>query len=140
MAGNAATQAAVTGFCAANSILSEKRTSFEKIPPGDFLNDPDIRKAQTPKIREIITKYVNRERNAGGLREAIAELEKILAVSKADTFAYQLALSGLLLARAAFARDESRGTHNRSDFPEQKEDHRYSVRFTKGMPAEMLER
>jgi aspartate oxidase len=140
MAGNAATQAAVSGYAAANSILADKRNGYEKIKPAEFLQDTSIQKIRIPIIRSLVTKYINRERNAGGLKEAIAELEKAAQVSEGDTLTSQLALSGLLLAKAALMREESRGTHYRADFPEQKADYSFSIKFSKDKDPEFIPR
>lgn len=63
-------------------------------------------------------------RNAGGLREAIRQLDQVfeplsgsLATKEACEVA-NLALVGALVARAALERMESRGGHFRTDFPE----------------------
>ena len=57
-----------------------------------------------------------------GLKKAVQQLEGILPrVSHPKTRraheAYNLCVTGLLVARSALAREESRGAHYRMDFP-----------------------
>lgn len=63
--------------------------------------------------------------------------------ARGDTFTEQCALSGLLLATAALASEESRGTHSRSDFPAQCAGFNYSIRLKRdanGIKTERIAR
>lgn len=61
-------------------------------------------------IRDIMWKNVGLSREATSLRQAIVQLDAVRAQSS-------LATVGWLIAKAALAREESRGGHYRSDFP-----------------------
>ncbi|MGV2979200.1 FAD-binding protein [Camelimonas sp. ID_303_24] len=66
-------------------------------------------------IRSLMSRCAGLERNADGLRQALARLQP-LAAGRSHPAA-DAALVGLLIAHAALARQESRGAHFRSDFP-----------------------
>lgn len=66
-------------------------------------------------IRALMSRCAGLERNADGLRQALARLQP-LAAGRSHPAA-DAALVGLLIAHAALARQESRGAHFRSDFP-----------------------
>ncbi len=130
MAGNAATQAAVSGLMAADYMTKFPAGNLPELPKlPRFSEDQNVAAALLPQIRETMTKYVEWERDADGLKAALAILEDIMAQASRDTLTEQCALSGLLIAKAALAREETRGTHNRTDFPEQKEEFNCSIRL-----------
>jgi L-aspartate oxidase len=78
--------------------------------------------ASIREIRELMWKHAGIVRDANGLKQAIARLEEV-----GKTFTYphtrrqfearNLQLAGLLVARSALAREESRGAHYRLDCP-----------------------
>jgi L-aspartate oxidase len=62
-------------------------------------------------------------RTGSGLKQAIKELEEIGTQvsrphSRREFEARNLQIAGLLVARSALAREESRGSHYRTDFPD----------------------
>lgn len=77
------------------------------------------------QVRAIMGSYVSVVRNAEGLRTAVRRLEDLVASGASPVSdnpwrpweARNLALNALLIARAALAREESRGGHFREDFP-----------------------
>ncbi len=74
------------------------------------------------ELQELMWKQVGIVRTGSGLKEAIKRLEEIGAqVSRPhcrrEFEARNLQISGLLVARSALAREESRGAHYRTDFP-----------------------
>lgn len=139
MAGNAATQAAVSGFAAAKGILNYQENDVQTPTVREYRIDKDVRAKNVPLIKDIVTLHINRERNADGLKTAINELKKLQDACAADTFSAQLAQSGLLLATAALERQESRGTHLRTDYPEQEESF-YSILIEKNKDVSKIER
>lgn len=144
MAGNAATQAAVSGLAAAKSMAGLAAADPAAVPAdaevADIVINKDRRAALTPRIRDIVSKYIEKERDAAGLGEAIAELQAIRDEAAGDTFTRQLAESGLLLATAAKTREESRGTHFRNDFPETGDGWHCSIRIRKDGEAMRVEK
>ena len=130
MAGNAATQAAVSGLMAAASMAEFPAKDLPGLPEiPRFSENQSLRAALLPHIRETVSNYVERERDGNGLKKARAALAELRTRAADDTFTEQCALSGLLLAEAALAREETRGTHNRTDFPEQREEFTCSIRL-----------
>ena len=73
-----------------------------------------------PKLRKIMSQYVGVSRSGDGLREAIKQIDRLEKTNKSARFrnalttAKMAAVSGLL-------REESRGGHQRSDFPNEEE-------------------
>jgi L-aspartate oxidase len=72
----------------------------------------------TLEIRKLMWDRVGVIRDAGGLRSAIDELESIANVAKTSLGARSIHTCAMLVAQAALAREESRGCHYRSDFPD----------------------
>jgi L-aspartate oxidase len=66
-------------------------------------------------IRPLVSNVLGIVRNGKSVRDAIATL---LPISVGETAAADPALVALLMAIAALRREESRGSHYRSDFPE----------------------
>ena len=79
--------------------------------------------AMLPEIATVLWEQVGIIRDASGLDDAVAAFERISSRSEPATVAglpgpsANAALTAGLIARAARARQESRGTHYRSDFP-----------------------
>jgi L-aspartate oxidase len=80
----------------------------------------DIRTA----IQRAMSRYVSVVRDAPGLMTAIAELEEVASRLPAESrgsaswITANMATAALAIATAALLREESRGAHFRSDFPE----------------------
>ena len=78
--------------------------------------------ALTHEIQDLMWKEVGIVRDGPGLKRAIKTLESICpkVAHPRTRRAYEarnLQLAGLLVARSALAREESRGAHYRTDFP-----------------------
>ncbi|RWD52394.1 MAG: L-aspartate oxidase [Mesorhizobium sp.] len=65
-------------------------------------------------IRQVVSNALGIVRKGNALREAVADL---LPIAVGDTAAADPALVALLMTIAALRREESRGSHYRSDFP-----------------------
>jgi len=75
------------------------------------------------EIQDLMWRDVGIVRTGSGLRQAIQHLETQAArLSKVTTRrhfeARNIQQTGLLIARSALAREESRGAHFRTDYPE----------------------
>lgn len=69
-----------------------------------------------PKLRKIMSQYVGVSRNGDGLRTAIREIDALEKINKSFRFRNALT-TAKLAAVCALLREESRGGHQRSDFP-----------------------
>lgn len=65
-------------------------------------------------IRQVVSSALGIIRNGNELREGVS---KLLPIAVGETAAADPALVGLLIAISAIRREESRGSHYRSDFP-----------------------
>ncbi|NIX78357.1 L-aspartate oxidase [Microvirga terricola] len=93
------------------------------IPPAK-VSSPSTRLQETrrprlasPRIRQIMDQQVGVLREASGLSSAIRELRAML--SNETTASNDAALVSLLIATTAYRRRESRGAHQRRDYPGQ---------------------
>ncbi len=83
------------------------------------------------RIRRLMWEKVGLERNCDGLEATLVELETIAAgLARRPSEARNLATLGRLVTAAALAREESRGSHYRTDFPEPREDLRHRLIWT----------
>ena len=80
-------------------------------------------------IQGLLWEYVGLERDAAGLTAALAQLDawEVDGASVAALEDRNLLELGRLLTRAALARQESRGAHDRTDFPETREEWAHSL-------------
>src|SRR5208283_3341280 len=74
------------------------------------------------KVQSLMWQYVGVVRDGKGLRQVVAELSALQTQlpTSGDRRAHEAAnilQAGLLIARSALAREESRGAHYRLDFP-----------------------
>jgi L-aspartate oxidase len=75
------------------------------------------------QIQELMWKQAGIVRTGSGLKEAIEKLENLGTQlhqphTRRDFEARNLQINGTLVARSALAREESRGAHYRTDFPD----------------------
>jgi L-aspartate oxidase len=69
-----------------------------------------------PKLRKIMSSYVGVSRNGEGLRRAILEISELEKLNKSARFRNALT-TAKMIAVCALEREESRGGHQRTDFP-----------------------
>jgi L-aspartate oxidase len=138
LASNSLLEGLVFGARAADAMrgaaASPSLTGEVLDPMGD--SQPERARFDAGDIRELMWRQVGLVRNADGLRAAVAQLARWRAAAKGmrDTAPgdrearriASLATVGLLIARAALRREETRGGHFRADFP-----HRDDIHFHK---------
>lgn len=98
-----------------------RRPASVDLTPEDWMLDPQTRYL----VQEVMWHKVGLIREATGLKEAIAELTA-LAERAPNTRTRNFTELARLIAQAALWREESRGAHFRSDFPE-RDDERWRV-------------
>ena len=120
-AGNAGSQAAISGMLCAEGIAHT--ADFDrKIPeePIRFKENQEIRNSIMPQLQKIGAEALGIYRNGADLDAALSAVQGIYnnPETSLDSFAKQSAEAVLLILNAALLRKESRGTHNRLDYPE----------------------
>jgi L-aspartate oxidase len=128
LASNSLLEGLVFGARAGKKMRDELKVPARKaqrLPPAVYSNGPVSLpvEASVTQIQELMWKQAGIVRTAAGLKQAIARLEEISTqVSRPQTRrefeVRNLQIAGSLVARSALAREESRGAHYRTDFPD----------------------
>ncbi len=121
LASNSLLEAIVFGARAAAHIdaTMEDERWFD-VPPPPATQPHDNMEAMA-RLRRTMSAHVGVERDAASLTTALAEIVNLRHGGYGDTVT-AAAETALLIASAAWAREESRGGHYRSDFPEPRDD------------------
>jgi L-aspartate oxidase len=93
--------------------------SSPSTPPQRASTEPGSSIAASPSVsdlRTIMSQHVGVIRSGDGLAAALERISRIEREAKSAPLR-NMATAGLLVAAAAFARRESRGAHERSDYP-----------------------
>lgn len=130
-AGNAGSQAVLSGMLCAEGIVRTARWD-RLIPehPITFRQDCKVRDALWPRLQKLCADALGIWRDGETMEQALKTTEEILSSPdvERDTFIKQSALSVKMILEAALNRRESRGVHNRLDYPET--DPAYEKEFT----------
>jgi len=97
------------------SGTSSPSTSPQRAPTEPRLN-LDATSASVRDLRTLMSQHVGVIRNGDGLATALEGISRIEREAKSASLR-NMATAALLVAAAAFARNESRGAHQRSDYP-----------------------
>jgi L-aspartate oxidase len=92
--------------------LPPPHAEAEEAKPGEAMS----------RLRELMSANVGVIRDGAGLAAALAELTQIASSEGASRTLSNMALAARFVAAAAYVREESRGGHYRSDFPEPREE------------------
>ena len=128
LASNSLLEGLVFGARAGKKMRNELKAPAARVtglPPAAYSNGP-LSVPVDASINELQTLMWNQVgivRNANGLKEAVERLKHIEPQvarphSRREFEARNLQIAGLLVARSALAREESRGAHYRTDFPD----------------------
>ncbi len=120
-AGNAASQATLSGFLCAEAIIRNGIPAAEnKEYPAEYHKCREIYDRYVPEIKEIAVKALGIYRRGETLIQAKETIDQMLASEDIDkdTLTKQIVKSIDLMAGAALNRKESRGTHMRLDYPD----------------------
>jgi L-aspartate oxidase len=123
LASNSLLEAVVLGARAAGDIRQIIKT--ERARPiaktyraGAASFDAAHRAALTRRLRVTMSEHVGVIRDAQGLTLALAAVREIGKEAQGDSVVANMALAAELIAGSALLREESRGAHFRSDFPD----------------------
>jgi L-aspartate oxidase len=97
------------------SQLALRSARASRLPPpaSDRLTE-----AETAEIRRAMSEHVGVERDAAGLLRTLERFDEIGGRLARAGFESNMLVAARLIARAALAREESRGGHYRTDFPD----------------------
>ena len=121
LASNSLLEASVFGARAAEDIAGLMHIASPAVPPQStpvVKPDNKTRDAAIRTLRETMSRHVGVVRNEAGLRLALQTLDGIERRAKGDRLLANMALCARFIAASALMREESRGAHFRSDFPE----------------------
>jgi L-aspartate oxidase len=128
LASNSLLEGLVFGARAGKKMRDELKApakSVDALPPAAYSNGPVSVPVDTSisEIQELMWKQVGIVRTGSGLKQAITRLQEMEAQvsrphSRREFEARNLQIAGWLVARSALAREESRGAHYRTDFPD----------------------
>ncbi|HSK70179.1 MAG TPA: L-aspartate oxidase [Pyrinomonadaceae bacterium] len=105
-----------SGFQIPNSKLEDAQSGIWNLESG-------ISTAVRKRVKRVMWERVGILRDAGSLKRALREFEQISKANLSSSSRNFVTLA-MLVAKAALWREESRGGHFRTDFPETKEDWR----------------
>ncbi|MEW2919715.1 L-aspartate oxidase [Ruegeria sp. ANG10] len=80
---------------------------------GEPINERDV-----AALRETMTEHVGVVRDGTGLRQALTKIATLEARHAGSDLFLNMTATATLIAAAALSREESRGAHSRSDFPD----------------------
>jgi L-aspartate oxidase len=115
LASNSLLEGLVFGARAAEDVRGLLAGGVERpLPPA-----PSLARLQPPPrlLREAMRRHAGLERDAAGLTTLLDVIARIEKAGNGDSALLNMTAAARLVAAAALARQESRGSHWRSDFP-----------------------
>jgi L-aspartate oxidase len=100
---------------------------------GEFCVHPasnHVENATITRLRKLMSDKVGVIRNREGLLEALQSLKEMRKQNSGNLTLQNMATAAEIIAAAALAREESRGSHYRSDFPESRPEMAVRSNFT----------
>ncbi len=125
LASNSLLEAVVFGARAANTMKAEAGEAVEDEASCAAMLAPASTETE---LRELTWEYCGISRNRNGLEAAVNQLDRAIWESVDEPTLPKIELRNMqevaaLIARAALWREESRGAHFRSDFPEKRDEY-----------------
>jgi L-aspartate oxidase len=128
LASNSLLEGLVFGARAGRKMRDELKAPSQRVrdlPPAAYSNGP-LRmpvEASIGELQELMWKHAGIVRTGEGLKQALGKLEELgektsRPHSRREFEARNLQITAMLVARSALAREESRGAHYRTDFPD----------------------
>jgi L-aspartate oxidase len=117
LASNSLLEAIVFGARAANDVGSVASQSRES-RAASLGRQAAFSPSTLVTLRHTMTMNVGLERSAGGLRDALMQIARLERAGGNDADLKNMTATATLIAAAALQREESRGGHFRSDFPQ----------------------
>ena len=120
LASNSLLEAVVFAARVALDLSQRPLTSPSQVEPQALMPQVDPAPA-IRTLRQTMQNHVSVIRHAEGMRQALATLRDIQAQSGGDRLVQAMAIAAECVTAAALLREESRGGHYRSDFPQPRE-------------------
>tara|TARA_R110000824_G_scaffold118960_19_gene272685 strand:- start:108554 stop:110143 length:1590 start_codon:yes stop_codon:yes gene_type:complete len=119
LASNSLLEAVVYGARIAEDIAATELADVDHNAAAPLL-DPalPVSPLLVAQLRQLMSASVGVVRNREAMVQALADIERLAQMAGAQNLFSNLATSAALIAAGALAREESRGGHFRSDFPE----------------------
>ncbi|HEY8478027.1 MAG TPA: L-aspartate oxidase, partial [Chloroflexota bacterium] len=112
------------------------RPKWADVEPPTAWGDVGAETALLERLRQLMWQHAGLVRTASGLETLLAEIERFPAASRRLRGALLVAK---IVALAALLREESRGSHFRQDFPEERVEWRRHIVFQMGGPPRIVE-
>jgi L-aspartate oxidase len=127
LASNSLLEAVVMAGRAAEDISGLGAGAGGGAPTEGAVFDPVLNADKLAALQEIMTAHLGVVRSAASLRTALAFIEDLGATAAPSSPLVNIAETACMMAVSGYFREESRGGHYRSDFPELKAEARRSM-------------